>query len=86
VARADDQVVTVEVELLDGDGERAAGSGGSGCASGSRWTNECPDAAPLDRAETEPGRWSSVKSSASGKSSHSASSTFSPPRMPVSQS
>src|SRR4051794_25736231 len=36
--------------------------------------------------DTDPGTWTSVKSSASGNRSHRTSSAFSPPRMPVSQS
>src|SRR3954463_14194817 len=36
--------------------------------------------------DTDPGTWTSVKSSASGNRSHRTSSAFSPPRIPVSQS
>ena len=37
-------------------------------------------------AETEPGTWTRVQRSASGKRSQKTSRTFSPPLMPVSQS
>ena len=54
------------------------------CASG------CSDEVWIVRdsiaCETLPGKWNSVKSSASGTRSRIASSTCSPPRMPVSQS
>src|SRR5262245_63488005 len=53
---------------------------------GRRWMNDvCGRRRSID-GDTDPGMWTSVNNSASGKRSHSTSSARSPPRMPVNQS
>ncbi len=87
VAAGDHQVEAVEVELLDrGREERQV------VAVPARRPRQVLDERGVQRpgarcaADTAPGTCSSVKICASGQSAQSASSTFSPPRMPVSQS
>ena len=88
VAAADDQVVAVEVQPLHRSRERAAGSAGSAAPrAGSAWTNEVTIAARLDqRATPSPARGPACTAARPGRASQSASRTFSPPRIPVSQS
>src|SRR3954470_17939258 len=53
---------------------------------GARWRKLVRIGCDPIAALTLPGKWKRVKRGAPGKSPPSASSTFSPPRMPVSQS
>ena len=67
--------------------ETAAGSGGSRRAGrGRRWTTDVRMRRDSISGDTEPCTCTSVSRSAPGKRRQSDSSTFSPPRMPVSQS
>ena len=65
---------------------RAAGSDDSSAGLGSRWMSDVRIRRSSMSGDTEPGTCTSVSRSAEGNSRQIDSSTFSPPRMPVSQS
>ena len=86
VAAADDQVEALEVEQPHGERIERQVMAVEPRRAGSACTNEVRIGRASMRDDTDPGTRTRVVSGASGKISQTASRTFSPPRMPVSQS